>query len=72
MKRWMVFLLMLCLTLSGCGGSGGAVYVQSVEVLSNMGGIAPGDYFLGMVVSEHVTKIEKDSDNLRINTPDIR
>ena len=61
MKRWMVFLLMLCLTLSGCGGSGG-VYVQSVEVLSNMGGIAPGDHFLGLVVSEHVTKIEKDSD----------
>ena len=61
MKRWMVFLLLLCLTLSGCDGSGG-VYVQSVEVLSNMGGIAPGDHFLGLVVSEHVTKIEKDSD----------
>ena len=28
----------------------------------NMGGIAPGDHFLGLVVSEHVTKIEKDSD----------
>ena len=61
MKKWMVFLLLICLTLSGCGGSGG-VYVQSVEVLSNMGGIAPGDHFLGLVVSEHVTKIEKDSD----------
>ena len=61
MKRWMVFLLLICLTLSGCDGSGG-VYVQSVEVLSNMGGIAPGDHFLGLVVSEHVTKIEKDSD----------
>jgi len=33
-----------------------------VEVLSNMGGIAPGDHFLGMVVSEHVTEIKKDSD----------
>lgn len=53
----------MCMTLMlwGCS-SGNAVYVQSVEVLSNLGGIAPGDYFLGMVVSEHVTKIEKDAD----------
>ena len=36
--------------------------MQSVEVLSNMGGIAPGDHFLGLVVSEHVTEIKKDSD----------
>jgi len=61
MKKWMVLLLAMCLILSGCGGSGG-VYVQSVKDLSNMGGIAPGDYFLGLVVSEHVTKIEKDAD----------
>lgn len=62
MKKWVVFLLTMCLTLSGCGSSGGGVYVQSVEALSNMGGIAPGDHFLGLVVSEHVTKIEKDAD----------
>ena len=62
MKKWMVLLLILCLMLSSCGSSKGAVYVQSVEMLSNMGGIAPGDHFLGLVVSEHVTKIEKDSD----------
>ena len=61
MRKWMVFLLMICLLLSGCGSSGG-VYVQSVEVLSNLGGIAPGDHFLGLVVSEHVTEIKKDSD----------
>lgn len=61
MKKWMGLLLVLCLMLSGCGSSGG-VYVQSVEVLSNMGGIAPGDHFLGLVVSEHVTEIKKDSD----------
>lgn len=61
MKRWLISLLTMGLLLSGCGGSGG-IYVQSVEVLSNMGGIAPGDHFLGLVVSEHVTKIEKDSD----------
>ena len=62
-KKWMVLMMSVCLTavLGGCG-SGNAVYVQSVEALSNLGGIAPGDYFLGMVVSEHVTKIEKDSD----------
>ena len=62
MKKWMALLLALCLMLSGCGSSGNAVYVQSVEVLSNMGGIAPGDHFLGMVVSEHVTEMKKDSD----------
>lgn len=64
-KRWLTMAMAACLavTLLGCGsGSKDAVYVQSVEVLSNLGGIAPGDYFLGMVVSEHVTKIEKDSD----------
>lgn len=38
------------------------MYVQSVEALSNLGGIAPGDHFLGLVVSEHVTKIERDSE----------
>lgn len=61
MKKWMVWLLAICLMLSGCGSSG-AVYVQSVEALSNMGGIAPGDHFLGLVVSEHVTEIKRDSD----------
>ena len=62
MKKRMALLLTVCLMLSGCGSSAGAVYVQSVEALSNMGGIAPGDHFLGLVVSEHVTKMEKDSD----------
>ena len=61
MKKWMVWLAILSLLLSGCGSSG-AVYVQSVEALANMGGIAPGDHFLGLVVSEHVTEIKKDSD----------
>jgi len=62
MKKWMVWLLMFSLLLSGCGSGGNAVYVQSVEALSNMGGIAPGDHFLGLVVSEHVSEIKKDSD----------
>ena len=62
MKKRMAFLLAACLMLSGCGSSANAVYVQSVEVLSNMSGIAPGDHFLGLVVSEHVTEIKKDSD----------
>lgn len=62
-KRMASVLLALVLTMSMAGcSSEGAVYVQSVEVLSNMGGIAPGDHFLGMVVSEHVTEIEKDSE----------
>ena len=62
MKKRMALLLTICLILSGCGSKANAVYVQSVEVLSSMGGIAPGDHFLGLVVSEHVTEIKKDSD----------
>lgn len=61
-KVFLVVVLILSLVLSGCGSSGSGVYVQSVEVLSSMGGIAPGDHFLGLVISEHVTEIEKDSD----------
>ena len=61
-KMVLVLTLVLSLVLSGCGGSGNGIYVQSVEVLSNLGGIAPGDHFLGLVVSEHVTEIKKDSD----------
>ena len=61
-KLFVIVVLILSLVLSGCGSGGGGVYVQSVEVLSSMGGIAPGDHFLGLVVSEHVTEIKKDSD----------
>lgn len=61
-KVFLIVVLILSLVLSGCGTGGGGVYVQSVEVLSSMGGIAPGDHFLGLVVSEHVTEIKKDSD----------
>ena len=61
-KLFVIVVLILSLVLSGCGAGGGGVYVQSVEVLSSMGGIAPGDHFLGLVVSEHVTEIKKDSD----------
>lgn len=64
MKKWLAFALALCLAVSlvGCGGDGTAVYVQSVETLANMGGIAPGDRFMGLVVSENVTEIKKDSE----------
>ena len=51
----------LALSLSGCGG-GTAVYVQSVKTLGAMGGIAPGDRFPGIVVSENVTEISKDGE----------
>ena len=52
----------LLLMLAGCGGNGTAVYVQSVKDLMGMGGIAPGDRFAGMVVSENVAEIQKDGD----------
>jgi len=61
-KKFLISILIMGMILTGCGSSGSGIYVQSVEVLSSMGGIAPGDHFLGMVVSEHVTEIKKDSD----------
>lgn len=63
-KKWMVMLLaaVLLMSLFGCGESGTAVYVQSVAKLANMGGIAPGDRFAGIVVSENVAEVNRDSD----------
>ena len=64
MKKWLALWLALCLAvpMAGCGSKDTAVYVQSVERLASLGGIAPGDRFLGIVVSENVTEIKKDSD----------
>ncbi len=63
LKKCLAFTLALCLTaaLTGCG-SDTAVYVQSVGALAGMGGIAPGDKFTGLVVSENVTEIKKDKE----------
>lgn len=52
----------MLLALTGCGSAKGAVYVQSVADLMNLGGIAPGDRFAGIVVSEHVAEIQKDGE----------
>ena len=53
----------LLLTTFGCSSADEtAVYVQSVAELSSMGGIAPGDRFGGIVVSENVSQIKKDED----------
>ena len=62
MKKWIALCLVLCLSvgLTACGSSEAAVFVQSVETLSQMGGIAPGDLFAGIVVSENITEINKD------------
>ena len=63
-KKFLSILLILGLLLSvaGCGSKGTAVYVQSVADLAGMGGIAPGDRFAGLVVSENVAQIQKDGD----------
>ena len=61
MKRmkWMALALSLALMLSACGSSGGTgVYVQSVQDLMDVGGIAPGDRFAGVLVSENVCEIQ--------------
>ena len=52
----------MLLLLSACAGDGSAVFVQSVESLSGMGGIAPGDRFAGIVVSENVAELQKDGE----------
>ena len=62
MKRKAILAFALCLALAGCGTKQDAVYVQSVERLASMGGIAPGDRFLGLVVSEHTAEITRDSE----------
>ena len=58
----LVLALVLAAALTGCGNSGTAVYVQNVGAMSNMGGIAPGDRFGGLVVSENVTELERDTE----------
>lgn len=64
LKRSLALCLILALAVSfaACGSKEGAVYVQSVAELSKVGGIAPGDRFAGIVVSENVTEIQKDTD----------
>ena len=62
MKKLLAFFLAaLMLSLAGCGDSGTAVYVQSVADLAGLGGIAPGDRFAGIVVSENVAEVNRDS-----------
>ena len=63
-KRIQAFGLAVALSimLLGCGSNGTGVYVQQVASLSGMGGIAPGDRFAGVVVSEHVAEIQKDGE----------
>ena len=63
-RKCVVFLAAVAVAalLVGCGGKDTAVYVQSVGELSRMGGIAPGDRFAGLVVSENVAEIEKDGE----------
>lgn len=63
MKRTIALAAALCLTLgaalSGCGSKDKAVYVQQVSSLT---GISSQDRFTGLVVSENLTEIKKDSD----------
>ena len=63
-KKWMMIALTaaMLLGLCACGDSGTAVFVQSVAELSGMGGIAPDDRFAGIVVSENVAEVNRDSD----------
>ncbi len=64
MKKCLVLALaaVMLLSLCGCGESGTAVYVQAVADLAGLGGIAPGDRFAGIVVSENAAEVSRDSD----------
>lgn len=63
LRKLCAFLLAASLlTLAGCANGENAVFVQSVADLDAMGSLAANDRFAGMVVSEHVTEIHKDSD----------
>lgn len=62
-KKGLCLLLILGLMASFAACSAeGAVYVQSVADLAALGGIAPGDRFAGIVVSENVAEIQKDGE----------
>ena len=50
------------MSLTGCGGETAGVYVQNVGQLSGQSGLAAGDRFAGLVVSENVAEIRKDED----------
>ena len=62
MKKWIALCLILAMTLAlaACGEAENAVFVPSVAELGSLGGIAPGDKFPGVVVSENITEINKD------------
>lgn len=63
MKRTIASAAALCLALglvlTGCGSKDKAVYVQQVSSLT---GVSSQDRFSGLVVSENLTEIKKDSD----------
>lgn len=54
--------LVLVCALAGCSKDSAGVYVQSVKDLANFGGLSAHDRFGGLVVSENVAEIQKDSD----------
>lgn len=58
----LVLVLAAAVSLTACGSSSTEVYVQSVETLASLGGIAPGDRFAGLVVSENVTELQRDTE----------
>ena len=62
MKKIGILCLVLAMVFSmaACGSSENAVYVQKVADLADLGGIAPGDKFAGVVVSENIAEVTKD------------
>ena len=63
-RKWfsLCLALILACSLAGCSDSGTSVYVQSVRDLAGMATLAANDRFGGLVVSENVAEVHKDSD----------
>ncbi len=66
MRRITAWIMLGCLLLglTACAQDETHVFVQKVSDLAQMGGIAPTDKFSGIVVSENVTEIKRDSDKV--------
>ena len=64
LKNFLILALIaaFAMGLAGCGEEASGVYVQNVGLLSGQSGLAAGDRFAGLVVSENVAEIRKDED----------
>ena len=63
-RRWKIAVMafVMAAVMAGCTDKGTAVYVQSVEKLTEMNTLSANDRFPGAVEAESVIEIKKDED----------